>query len=75
MINFISTSDFRIKMVLLLKLSVKNENSMKPEQSGLLLQRSRSEHLGYFSTDLFAWLVLFFSLTFSKHQFLLYTFY
>nr|KAF6428496.1 spermatogenesis and oogenesis specific basic helix-loop-helix 2 [Rousettus aegyptiacus] len=34
--------------------TVKNENSMKPEQSGLFLQRSRSEHLGYFSTDLFA---------------------
>ncbi|ELK09275.1 Spermatogenesis- and oogenesis-specific basic helix-loop-helix-containing protein 2 [Pteropus alecto] len=33
---------------------VKNENSMKPEQSGLPLQRSHSEHLGYFSTDLFA---------------------
>ncbi|XP_019592092.2 spermatogenesis- and oogenesis-specific basic helix-loop-helix-containing protein 2 isoform X1 [Rhinolophus sinicus] len=34
--------------------TVKNENSMKPEQSGLPLQKSSSEHLGYFSTDLFA---------------------
>uniref|UniRef100_A0A3Q2HZP7 Spermatogenesis- and oogenesis-specific basic helix-loop-helix-containing protein 2 n=1 Tax=Equus caballus TaxID=9796 RepID=A0A3Q2HZP7_HORSE len=33
---------------------VKNENSVKPEELGLSLQKSCSEHLGYFSTDLFA---------------------
>ncbi|KAF5916394.1 hypothetical protein HPG69_017628 [Diceros bicornis minor] len=34
--------------------TVKNENSVKPEELGLPLQKSCSEHLGYFSTDLFA---------------------
>nr|XP_023477105.1 spermatogenesis- and oogenesis-specific basic helix-loop-helix-containing protein 2 [Equus caballus] len=34
--------------------TVKNENSVKPEELGLSLQKSCSEHLGYFSTDLFA---------------------
>lgn len=52
--------DFRIKVVSLLKLPVKNESSMKPEQSGFPLQKSCSEQLGCFSTDLFAWLVFFF---------------
>ncbi|XP_039107810.1 spermatogenesis- and oogenesis-specific basic helix-loop-helix-containing protein 2-like [Hyaena hyaena] len=33
---------------------VKNESSMKPEEPGLPVQKSCSEHLGYFSTDLFA---------------------
>ncbi|XP_016052764.1 PREDICTED: LOW QUALITY PROTEIN: spermatogenesis- and oogenesis-specific basic helix-loop-helix-containing protein 2 [Miniopterus natalensis] len=34
--------------------TAKNESSMKPEQYGLPLQKSCSEHLGCFSTDLFA---------------------
>uniref|UniRef100_A0A8C0S7Y0 Spermatogenesis- and oogenesis-specific basic helix-loop-helix-containing protein 2 n=1 Tax=Canis lupus familiaris TaxID=9615 RepID=A0A8C0S7Y0_CANLF len=34
--------------------TVKNEYSMKPEEPGLPLQKSCSEQLGYFSTDLFA---------------------
>ncbi|XP_045329960.1 spermatogenesis- and oogenesis-specific basic helix-loop-helix-containing protein 2-like isoform X3 [Leopardus geoffroyi] len=33
---------------------VKNEYSVKPEEPGLPMQNSCSEHLGYFSTDLFA---------------------
>lgn len=32
---------------------------MKPEEPGLPLQKSFSEQLGYFSADLFAWLVFF----------------
>ncbi|GAB5566282.1 spermatogenesis- and oogenesis-specific basic helix-loop-helix-containing protein 2 isoform X1 [Prionailurus iriomotensis] len=35
--------------------TVKNEYSVKPEEPGLPMQNSCSEHLGYFSTDLFAW--------------------
>ncbi|KAM5277647.1 spermatogenesis- and oogenesis-specific basic helix-loop-helix-containing protein 2 isoform 4-T4 [Hipposideros larvatus] len=34
--------------------TAKNENSMKPEPSGSPLQKPSSEHLEYFSTDLFA---------------------
>ncbi|XP_012320937.2 spermatogenesis- and oogenesis-specific basic helix-loop-helix-containing protein 2 [Aotus nancymaae] len=34
--------------------TVKTENATGPEEPGLLLQRSYSEHLGYFSTNLFA---------------------
>ncbi|XP_077724194.1 spermatogenesis- and oogenesis-specific basic helix-loop-helix-containing protein 2 isoform X1 [Canis aureus] len=34
--------------------TVKNEYPMKPEEPGLPLQKSCSEQLGYFSTDLFA---------------------
>ncbi|CAK6442932.1 unnamed protein product [Pipistrellus nathusii] len=34
--------------------TVKNESSVKPEQSGFPLQKSYSEQLGCFSTDLFA---------------------
>ena len=33
---------------------------MKPEEPELPLQKSCGEHLGYFSTDVFAWLVFFF---------------
>uniref|UniRef100_A0A673SYK7 Spermatogenesis- and oogenesis-specific basic helix-loop-helix-containing protein 2 n=2 Tax=Suricata suricatta TaxID=37032 RepID=A0A673SYK7_SURSU len=33
---------------------VKNESSLKPEEPGLPMQKSCSEHLGYFSTDIFA---------------------
>ncbi|XP_026920486.1 spermatogenesis- and oogenesis-specific basic helix-loop-helix-containing protein 2 isoform X2 [Acinonyx jubatus] len=34
--------------------TVKNEYCVKPEEPGLPMQNSCSEHLGYFSTDLFA---------------------
>lgn len=58
-INIIPTSDFIIEMVPLLKLAVKNEISVKPEEPELPLQKSCSEHLRYFSADLFARLVFF----------------
>nr|XP_055216623.1 spermatogenesis- and oogenesis-specific basic helix-loop-helix-containing protein 2 isoform X3 [Gorilla gorilla gorilla] len=35
--------------------TVKIENATGPEELGLPLQRSYSEHLGYFPADLFAW--------------------
>lgn len=60
MINIIPASDFIIKMVPFFNLRVGKEISVKPEQPELPLQKSCSEHLGYFSTDVFTWLVLFF---------------
>ena len=64
MIDIILTSNFITKMVPFLKLAVKNEISVKPEEPELPLPKSYSEHLGYFSADVFAWLVFFFPLNF-----------
>lgn len=54
MMHVCSASDFRINTVPLSKLSVTTENPVKLQPAGWPLPMPSGEHLGYFSTDLFA---------------------